>query len=61
MERISLGSARASRAGFGVSPKQAFLRAWPERKVRDGGTPSPARETRALPRSKHELFQLGVL
>ena len=38
------GSARVSRVGFGVSPKQSF---W---KVRDGETPSPTRETRALPR-----------
>jgi len=39
----SLGSARVSRVGFGVSPKQSFEKfaiAW---------TRSPARETRALP------------
>jgi len=42
--------AHASRvSGFGVAPKRTFL--WPHstRKVRDGETPSPARETRALP------------
>ena len=44
------GSARVSRVGFGVSPKRTFLRgAIPARKVRDGETLSPARETRALP------------
>src|SRR6266576_3057954 len=46
----ALGSARASRVGIGVSPKRTFLwfhRSW---KVRDGEMPSPARETRALPR-----------
>src|SRR5438128_635659 len=52
----SLGSARVSRAGFGVSPKRTFLRMRIAgegsrlRKVRDRGTQSPARETRALPR-----------
>src|SRR6266550_719634 len=46
----ALGSARASRVGFGASPKRTFLwfhRSW---KVRDSEMPSPARETRALPR-----------
>src|SRR6266542_821226 len=74
-------SARVSRVGFGVAPKQSFLKTWTEdpgisrlacwfrrraetvfpknvdrgsrhraREVRDGGTPSPARETRALPK-----------
>jgi len=37
------GSARVSRAGFGVSPKQSFLFLVSKRKARDG-------ETRALPR-----------
>jgi hypothetical protein len=37
------GSARVSRAGFGVSPKQS------SRKVCDDETSSPTRETRALP------------
>ena len=44
------GSARASRVDFGVSPKRTFLwfhRSW---KVRDSEMPSPARETRALPK-----------
>ncbi len=46
----TLGSARVSRVGFGVSPKRTSLRRRiRERKVRDGETPSPARETRALP------------
>src|SRR5207249_2225714 len=40
---VSPGSARVSRAGFGVSPKQSFD------KIREGETPSPTRETRALP------------
>src|SRR5205823_11846576 len=37
------GSARLSRAGFGVAPKQSF------REVGDDGTSSPKRETHALP------------
>jgi serine protease Do len=43
------GSARVSRAGFGVAPKRTFL--WHDcaTEVRDGQRPSPARETRALP------------
>src|SRR6266446_2356303 len=45
----SPGSARVSRAGFGVSPKQSFLFVVCKRKARDGETPSPTRETRALP------------
>ena len=50
--RRNLGSARVSRAGFGVSPKQSFL------KVRESGTPSPTRETRALPgQNRRELLQ----
>src|SRR6476646_6330936 len=44
------GSARVSRAGFGVSPKQSFLFLVCKIKARDGETPSPTRETRALPR-----------
>jgi len=39
--------ARTARAGFGVSPKQSFLFLLREREVRDGETPSPAREIRA--------------
>jgi hypothetical protein len=52
---LDLGSARVSRAGFGVAPKQSFLKhpsqeiARVHEEVRDGETPSPARETRALP------------
>src|SRR3979411_359453 len=45
------GSARVSRAGFGVSPKRSFLFLACKRQVRDGATPSPTRETRARPRS----------
>jgi hypothetical protein len=37
------GSARVSRVGFGVSPKQSL------QKVRDDETSLPTRETRALP------------
>src|SRR5438874_10491649 len=53
---LRLGSARVSRVGFGVSPKQAFLTTSPtcsrdENKVRDSETPLPTRETRALPRN----------
>jgi len=48
-----LGSARVPRADFGVSPKQASLgvmdKSGRNLKVRGGETPSPARETRALP------------
>src|SRR5438309_2300655 len=40
---IGLGSARVSRAGFGVPPKQSFG------KFAIARTRSPARETRALP------------
>jgi hypothetical protein len=43
-ERRLPGSARVSRAGFGVSPKQSL-------KVRETGTVSPTRETRSLPGS----------
>ena len=50
------GSARVSRAGCGVPPQRTFLagsnaamRSQTLEKVRDGGTPSPARETHALP------------
>jgi serine protease Do len=43
------GSARVSRAGFGVTPKRTSL--WHDcaTEVRDGQRPSPARETRAFP------------
>ncbi len=53
--REGRGSARVSRAGGGVSPRRTFPVSWPQasalmvRKVREGETPSPARETRALP------------
>ena len=44
------GSARASRVGFGVSPKRTFLWFHRSGKVCDSEMPSPARETRPLPR-----------
>jgi hypothetical protein len=43
-DEIDSGSARVSRAGFGVSPKQSFLQ-----KSAIARTQSPTRETRALP------------
>jgi hypothetical protein len=52
------GSARVSRVGLGVSPKQSFL--WmspvlgakkPQEKFAIARMQSPARETRALPRA----------
>jgi len=44
------GSARVSRVGFGVSPKRTSLHSRiRKRKVRAGETPTPTRETRALP------------
>jgi hypothetical protein len=50
------GSARVSRVGFGVAPKQAFTvsesgqaRGKLNEKSAVAGPPSPARETRALP------------
>ncbi|MEO8045174.1 MAG: ATP-dependent RNA helicase [Spartobacteria bacterium] len=53
----ALGSARVSRAGCGVPPQRTFLAgsnavrgSQTLGKVRDGGTPSPAHETCALPR-----------
>jgi serine protease Do len=54
---MHLGSARVSRVGFGVAPKQAFSvleprrRCRPHRKFAMARTPSPARETRALARA----------
>ena len=44
-----LGSARVPRAGSGVPPERTSSESGPSREVREGGTPSPARETRALP------------
>ena len=48
----ALGSARVSRVGGGVSPQRTFdpvISTERPQEVRDGATPSPARETRALP------------
>jgi hypothetical protein len=68
-----LGSARVSRAGFGVAPKQAFLpreAIWlrgANKKFATARTRSPARETRALPRpprsrdSLRAFFERGRL
>src|SRR4030081_966805 len=50
---VSLGSARASRAGCGALAATTFSPLTARSKaiqVRDGGAPSPAREARALPR-----------
>jgi 1,2-phenylacetyl-CoA epoxidase catalytic subunit len=51
------GSARVSRADYGVSPQETSLRAaWAalvNEKFAMAGTPSPARETRALPEETH--------
>ncbi|HSU86745.1 MAG TPA: hypothetical protein VLI42_08440, partial [Chthoniobacterales bacterium] len=46
-EGFALGSARATRAGFGASPKHSLNRA--REKFAKAGAPSPAREARALP------------
>ncbi len=52
---FSPGSARVSRAGEGVPRSRTFLERQhfgdvaSFRKVRCGGTPQPARETRAIP------------
>ena len=57
MGAATLGSARVTRAGFGVAPKQSFLRFSLQLKTSDSNkksaiarTRSPARGTRALPR-----------
>ena len=56
IDLAALGSARVSRAGCGVPPQRTSLEAPGAneidrtRKVRDGGTPSPAHKTCALPR-----------
>jgi hypothetical protein len=54
--RAGLGSARVSRAGFGVAPKRSFLRILiealnidPKAKFATARTRAPARGTRALP------------
>ncbi len=46
----TLGSARDTRARFGVAPKRTLPWCHFATEVRDGQRPSPARETRALPR-----------
>jgi len=58
-----LESARASRAGFDVAPKQSFVcvpaalnRSESKEKFAIGSTRSPARETRALPRFSSSSF-----
>jgi tRNA pseudouridine38-40 synthase len=47
--RVSSGSARVARAGFGVPPKQSFLAWETQEKFAKARTPSPARGTHALP------------
>ena len=46
---LARGSARVWRAGYGVSHHQTPLRAARVEKPAMAGTPSPARQTRALP------------
>ena len=48
--RIFSGSARASHAGFGDPPKQASSLGVFKERIRDGGSLSPARESRAHPK-----------
>ena len=57
----ALGSARASRVGFGVSPKRTFLWFHRSGKVCDSELPSPARETRALPRQPANRAPILIL
>ena len=60
-----LGSARASRAGFGAPPKRTFSREKINQhegeKVRDGEAPSPAREARALPECESPRSKLTAI
>jgi hypothetical protein len=51
LTRQRSGSARVSRAGFGVSPKQSFPDDVIPGKIRESETLSPTRGTRALPRA----------
>src|SRR6266446_10486463 len=57
----ALGSTRASRVGFGVSPKRTFFRFHRSGKVCDSELPSPARETRALPRQPANRAPILIL
>ncbi|HMG06648.1 MAG TPA: penicillin-binding protein 1C, partial [Chthoniobacterales bacterium] len=66
LRALAPGSARVSRAGFGVPPKQSFpgmtlSSKRPKKKVRGGETPPPARETRALPRQAKGALILAAL
>src|SRR5436309_10220317 len=60
--RNGLGSARVSRAGFGVAPKQSFdsisqaVVVQKKNKFAIARTSSPTRGTRALPMSDSSLF-----
>ena len=56
-----LGSARVSRAGFGVSPKQSFPFMARKRQVRDDETSSPTRDTRALPRNSFHASITAII
>ena len=53
------GSARVSRAGFGVPPKQSFLETTPQEKFAKARTPSPTREMRGLPGFARHAKQHG--
>src|SRR5207249_9613450 len=55
----SSGSARVRPAGYGVSREQS--NAGVAKEEREGGTPSPARETRARPNEKRKANTLAVL
>ena len=60
---LVLGSARASRAGFGASPKQALPGVLSQSgeavKFALAGAPAPAREARALPDTTAPLRPVG--
>src|SRR5438094_8956379 len=56
-----LGSARVSRAGFGVSPEQSFPFMARKRQVHDDETSSPTRDTRALPRNSFHASITAII
>jgi serine protease Do len=55
------GRARVPRAGFGVAPKQSFPEIVSARKVCNGETPLPVRETRALPQRALVTWSIYLL
>jgi len=67
VQKRNQGSARVSRVGFGVAPKQSFLRFPTPKVVRArekfviARTRSPARGTRALPRALKKRVLEGRL